>query len=47
MYLPIKVKDDKKSDVVIDEMTTWFDAKTFEIVARNYSIKLRCGCLRF
>ena len=28
----------KKSDVAIDEMTTWFDDKTFEIVARNYSL---------
>ena len=34
----IKVKSDKKSDVVIDEMTTWFNANTFEIVARNYSL---------
>lgn len=34
----IKVKNGQKSDVVIDEMTTWFNAKTFEIVARNYSL---------
>jgi hypothetical protein len=27
-----------KSGVVIDEMTTWFDDKTFEIVARKYKI---------
>ena len=34
----IKAKADKKSDVVIDEMTTWFNDKTFEIIARNYSL---------
>lgn len=34
----IRVKKDKKSDVAIDEMTTWFNEKTFEIVARNYSL---------
>ena len=34
----IKVKDGKRSDVVIDEMTTWFNDRTFEIVARNYSL---------
>lgn len=34
----IKVKDDKRSDVVIDEMTTWFNDRTFEIVARDYSL---------
>jgi hypothetical protein len=34
----IKVKDEKRSDVVIDEMTTWFNDRTFEIVARNYSL---------
>ena len=27
-----------KSGVVIDEMTTWFNDKTFEIIARNYSL---------
>ena len=32
----VKAKEDKKSNVVIDEMTTWFNEKTFEIVARNY-----------
>jgi len=43
----IKVKDDKKSDVVIDEMSTWFDAKTFEIVARNYSLSYDAGVYDF
>lgn len=43
----IKVKDDKKSDVVIDEMSTWFEAKSFEIVARNYSLSYDAGVYDF
>ncbi|MEO6813034.1 MAG: hypothetical protein ABI172_03840 [Ginsengibacter sp.] len=43
----IKVKDDKKSDVVIDEMTTWFTENTFEIVARNYSLSYDAGVYDF
>jgi hypothetical protein len=43
----IKVKNDKKSDVVIDEMTTWFNDKTFEIVARNYSLSYDAGVYDF
>lgn len=33
-----KVKPGYESDVVIDEMTTWFNEKTFEVVARNYAL---------
>lgn len=33
-----KVRPDSKNGVVIDEMTTWFDDKTFDVVARNYSL---------
>jgi hypothetical protein len=43
----VKVKDNKKSNVVIDEMTTWFNAKTFEIVARNYTISYDAGVYDF
>lgn len=43
----INVKDDKKSNVVIDEMTSWFDAKTFEIVARNYVLSYDAGVYDF
>jgi hypothetical protein len=43
----IKVKDDKKSNVVIDEMTTWFNEKTFEIMARNYSLSYDAGVYDF
>lgn len=43
----LAVKEDKKSSVVIDEMTTWFNAKTFEIVARNYSLSYDAGFYDF
>src|SRR5665647_1324860 len=33
-----KVKPGKEANVVVDEMTTWFDDKTFEVVARNYTL---------
>ncbi|MEP7163796.1 MAG: hypothetical protein ABI741_03830 [Ferruginibacter sp.] len=33
-----KVKPGSKDDVVIDEMTTWFNDSTYEVVARNYSL---------
>ncbi|PWT99750.1 MAG: hypothetical protein C5B52_10145 [Bacteroidetes bacterium] len=38
----IKAKADlssgQKDKIVIDEMTTWFNQKTFEVIARNYSM---------
>ncbi|HEV2831524.1 MAG TPA: hypothetical protein VGW31_06035 [Hanamia sp.] len=43
----INVKDEKKSEVVINEMTTWFNEKTFEIVARNYSLSYDAGVYDF
>jgi hypothetical protein len=43
----IKAKPNRKGDVVIDEMTTWFDDKTFEIIARNYSISYDAGVYDF
>jgi len=43
----IKVKSDKKNDVVIDNMTTWFNSKTFDIVARNYSLSYDAGVYDF
>lgn len=33
-----KVKPGKEADVVVDEMTTWFNDSTFEVVARTYSL---------
>jgi len=43
----VKAKEDKKSNVVIDEMTTWFNERTFEIVARNYSLSYDAGVYDF
>jgi len=33
-----KVKPGMENKVVVDEMITWFDDKTFEVVARKYSL---------
>lgn len=43
----IKVKKGKESEVVIDEMTTWFANKEFDIVARNYSLSYDAGLYDF
>jgi len=43
----IKVKDNKRNGVVINEMTTWFNEKTFEIVARKYSLSYDAGVYDF
>jgi hypothetical protein len=43
----VKAKENKKNDVVIDQMTTWFNEKTFEIVARNYSLNYDAGIYDF
>jgi len=37
----------EKNDIVIDEMTTWFNAKTLEILARNYSLSYKAGIFDF
>jgi hypothetical protein len=41
------VKPENKSDVVVDEMTTWFDDRTFEVLARNYSLSYDAGVYDF
>ena len=33
-----KVKPNRKGSVVVDEMNTWFNDSTFEVIARNYSL---------
>ena len=47
----IKVKDDlsggERDNVVIDDITTWFDAKSMEIVGRNYDISYNAGVYDF
>lgn len=42
-----KVKPESRNAVVIDEMTTWFDDQTFEVVARNYSLSYSAGVYDF
>ncbi len=44
----IKPKADAASgDVVIDNMTTWFDPKTMEVLARNYKLSYKAGVYDF
>ncbi len=42
-----KVKAGNKSNVVVDEMITWFDDQTFEIKGRNYSLSYAAGVYDF
>lgn len=42
-----KVKPENKNNVVIDEMVTWLDDKTYEIVGRNYSLSYDAGVYDF
>ena len=37
----------KKNDIVVDNMTTWFDYKTFDVLARNYSLSYKAGVYDF
>jgi len=37
----------EKDDIVIDEMTTWFNAKSLEIIGRNYSLSYKAGVFDF
>lgn len=41
------VKPVYEGDVVVDEMTTWFDYTTYEVLARNYSISYDAGFYDF
>ncbi len=42
-----KVKPGKEGAVLVDEMTTWFDDRSFEVVARNYSLSYDAGVYDF
>ena len=42
-----KVKAGKEGTVVVDEMTTWFNDKTDEVVARNYTLSYDAGVYDF
>lgn len=37
----------EKGDIVINEMTTWFDVKDWQIVARNYDLSYKAGVYDF
>lgn len=43
----IKAKPGKENSVVIREMTTWFSATNFDILARNYSLVYNAGVYDF
>jgi hypothetical protein len=47
----VKAKEDlkagKKDKIVIDDMITWFDAKTMEVMARNYHLSYDAGVYDF
>ncbi len=38
---------DQEADIVIDEMTTWFDKQTMEVLARNYTLSYKAGVYDF
>jgi len=42
-----KVKPGKENNVVVDEMITWFNDKTYEVVARTYSLSYGAGVYDF
>lgn len=42
-----KVKPGEESHVVVDEMTTWFNDSTYEVVARNYALSYDAGVYDF
>ena len=37
----------ERSNIVIDEMTTWFDATTLQIMGRNYTLSFNAGVYDF
>ena len=37
----------KKDNIVVDEMITWFDIKTLEVLARNYGLSYKAGVYDF
>ncbi len=47
----VKARNDlsgsEKNKIVIDDMITWFDAKTMEVLARNYSLSYNTGVYDF
>lgn len=42
-----KVKPGSESDVIVDEMTTWFDEVTLEVLKRSYTLRYDAGVYDF
>ncbi len=42
-----QVKPGEEANVVLDEMTTWFNDKTYEVVARTYTLSFDAGFYDF
>jgi hypothetical protein len=42
-----KVKPGRSGHVIVDEMTTWFDERSYDVVARNYSLSYNAGIYDF
>ncbi len=42
-----KVKQGREDNVIVDEMTTWFNDSAFDVVARNYSLAYNAGVYDF
>ena len=42
-----KVKPGKSDGVIVDEMVTWFDDQTFDVIARKYSLSYDAGVYDF
>ena len=42
-----KVKPGMEDNVVVDEMTTWFNDSTYEVVGRNYTLSYSAGVYDF
>ncbi len=42
-----KVKPGREDDVIVDEMTTWFEDSSLQIVARDYSLSYDAGVYDF
>jgi hypothetical protein len=42
-----ELKGLKKDKIVVDQMTTWFNMQTLEVMARNYSLSYKAGVYDF
>lgn len=47
VFTVVPKPDADKDDIVIDSMTTWFDATTYDILTRNYTLSYSAGVYNF